>query len=114
VTRSIRDTVVFRSVAVGTDGKPLHTALLSMCLAGSRMHSSAEPPVMLEVYEISKSPPPRNTLKARAVRAGTTYVSAQVVGFADSVSVRVIPGSRPSGDSLRQAAYSQKGRLAKR
>jgi hypothetical protein len=88
------DTVRFRAVAYGADGRPLPAAVLAMRATESRASypGGGVPPGLGEVYYLGPGAPrpAPNVLPVRARRAAVGYVVASVVGRADSVLVRAV------------------------
>jgi hypothetical protein len=97
-TVTVGDTVWFRAVALGTDGRPVPGAVLAMRATESRgSYAAADSGSgrgrgvgMSEVYTLGPDAGPRapNAIPVRAWRAAAGHVVAAVVGRADSVRVR--------------------------
>jgi hypothetical protein len=97
-TVAVGDTVWFRAVALGTDGRPIPDALLAMRATESEVSYEAADPdrrALSGLGEVYFAPPraprrPPNALPVSARRAAVGYVVAAVVGRVDSVQVRAV------------------------
>jgi hypothetical protein len=97
-TMAVGDTVRFRAVALGADGRPVPGAVLAMRATETRASYLAADSAgrrvagLGEVYSLGPSAPRPvpNELPVRAGRVASGYVVAAVVGRADSVRVRAV------------------------
>ncbi len=91
---AVGDTVRFRALAYGVDGRPLPEAVLALEVRESRAsHPRADAPSGLRpVYHVGADAPRPvpNTLDVHADRVASGHVVASVVGRSDSIAVRAI------------------------
>lgn len=93
---AVGDTVRFRAVAIGSDGRPVPGAIVALYARESRAsyespgHRGA--PGVSEVHDVAARVAPRtpNELLVVARRDALGYVKAAVAGLTDSVRVQVI------------------------
>ena len=95
-TFTVGDTVVFRAVALGRDGRPVPQALVALHVAEHPPSRQAGAPRALrEVHSFGRAATPAtratpNTVGVHADRAAAGYVVGTIVGRVDSVLVRAV------------------------